>query len=61
MRPILLYCTIGLFAMSCAKEPWQIEMGSRLDSMVVLAKSHEQVMASTNLEQVGNSADVNPA
>ncbi|MBL6683169.1 MAG: hypothetical protein K0U22_05905 [Bacteroidetes bacterium] len=58
MRPILLYCTIGLFAMSCAKEPWQIEMGSRLDSMVVLAKSHEQVMASTNLEQVGNSADV---
>ena len=44
--------------MSCTQEPWKIEMGSRLDSMIVLAKSHEQVIASTAVEQVAAASDV---
>ena len=58
MQKLLLFCTISFLAMSCTKEPWQIEMGSRLDSMIVLAKSHEQVISSTDAEQVAAAADV---
>jgi hypothetical protein len=58
MQKLLLFCTLSLFVISCTKEPWQIEMGSRLDSMIVLAKSHEQVIASTDAEQVAAASDV---
>ena len=58
MQKLLLFCTISFFAMSCTKEPWQIEMESRLDSMIVLAKSHEQVIASTDAGQVATAAEV---
>ncbi len=58
MRKLLLFCTLSLFVISCAKEPWQIEMGSRLDSMIVLAKSHEKVISSTDKEQVAKAAEV---
>ena len=58
MQKLLLFCTISFLAMSCTKEPWQIEMESRLDSMIVLAKSHEQVIASTDAGQVATAAEV---
>jgi hypothetical protein len=58
MQKLLLFCTLSLFVISCTKEPWQIEMGGRLDSMIVLAKSHEQVIASTDAEQVAAASDV---
>jgi hypothetical protein len=58
MQKLLLFCMLSLFVISCTKEPWQIEMGSRLDSMIVLAKSHEQVIASTDAEQVAAASDV---
>ena len=58
MQKLLLFCTLNLFVISCTKEPWQIEMGGRLDSMIVLAKSHEQVIASTDAEQVAAASDV---
>ena len=58
MQKLLLFCTLSLFVISCTKEPWQIEMGSRLDSMIVLAKSHEQVITSTDVEQVAAASDV---
>ena len=58
MQKLLLFCTLSLFVISCTKEPWQIEMGGRLDSMIVLVKSHEQVIASTDAEQVAAASDV---
>lgn len=58
MRKLLVFCLLSLFVMSCAKEPWQIEMGRRLDSMVVLTESHERVIASTDAEQVAAAAAV---
>ena len=58
MQKLLLFCMLSLFVISCTKEPWQIEMGGRLDSMIVLAKSHEQVIASTDAEQVAAASDV---
>ena len=58
MQKLLLFCMLSLFVISCTKEPWQIEMGGRLDSMIVLAKSHQQVIASTDAEQVAAASDV---
>ena len=44
--------------MSGTEEPGQSEMGSRLESSMVLAKSHEQGIASTDCEQVVAASDV---
>lgn len=46
MRKLLLLAAVAVTLGSCQKAPWQTEMVSRLDSMVVLSESHEEVLAS---------------
>jgi hypothetical protein len=43
---------IALSMSSCQKQAWQMEMGQKLDSMITLSESHEQVIASTDMDQV---------
>ena len=43
---------IALSMSSYQKQAWQMEMGQKLDSMITLSESHEQVIASTDMDQV---------
>lgn len=53
MNKVLSLLSIALLLGSCAQpEPWQAEMTSRLDSMIVLSESHAAVLESTDSAEV---------
>lgn len=52
MYKVFGFALIVLTMSSCQKQPWQMEMGQKLDSMITLSESHEQVIASTNMDRV---------
>ena len=53
MRNLFLLALLSLGITSCSQqEPWQVEMVSRLDSMVVLSESHEAVISSVDSARV---------
>jgi hypothetical protein len=52
MNKVFGIALIALSMSSCQKQAWQMEMGQKLDSMITLSESHEQVIASTDMDQV---------
>lgn len=52
MRKLLPLASFLLLFTACQTEPWQTEMVRRLDSMVVLSESHQQVIASVDSAEV---------
>ena len=56
MRNLLFLALLFLGITSCSQqEPWQVEMVSRLDSMVVLSESHEAVISSVDSARVAEA------
>ena len=52
MNKVFGIALIALSMSSCQKQAWQMEMGQKLDSMITLSESHEQVIASTDMDRV---------
>lgn len=52
MNKVFGIALITLSMSSCQKQAWQMEMGQKLDSMITLSESHEQVIASTDMDRV---------
>jgi len=56
MRNLLFLALLSLGITSCSQqEPWQVDMVSRLDSMLVLSESHQAVIESLDSARVADA------